>query len=359
MRRRYFNKTLIKSVAGFSLPYNLVSKSSNSKKLGIALVGLGSYSSKALGPALLETKKCELKAVVTGTKQKEKIWAEKYNLNYNQIYNYENFESISNDNHIDIVYIVLPNSMHKEYTIKALEAGKHVICEKPLALNAKEAREMIEISKKVKKELFVGYRLHYDPYHLEIINICRNKKFGKLKTINNGFGFKIGDRDSWKLKKSYGGGALMDVGVYAIQAARYCSGKEPISLSAREFKTNLNKFKEVDETIKWKMQFPDGITADCKTSFSSNSNNLNLDFQNGFAKLSPAYTWRILSGETSEKKLYFPRVNQQALHMDGISNYLLNNIPHNNVGGDEGLKDMIIIDKIFESIRKGGRNILI
>ena len=359
MKRRYFNKTIITSLAGFSVPQNLISKGNDSKKLGIALVGLGSYSTKALGPALLETKNCELKAVVTGTKEKEKIWAEKYNLSYKQIYNYENFESISNNNHVDIVYIVLPNSMHKEYTIKALEAGKHVICEKPLALNAIEAREMIEISKKVNKELFVGYRLHYDPYHLEIINICRNKKFGKLQTMDNRFGFKIGNRENWKLKKSYGGGALMDVGIYAIQAARYCSGKEPISLTAKESKTNYTKFKEVDETITWKMEFPGGIMADCKTSFSSNSNNLNLDFKNGFANLSPAYTWGTLSGQTSEKRLYFPKVNQQALHMDGISNYLLNSIPHNNVGGDEGLKDMIIIDKIFESIKKGGKNILI
>ena len=357
MKRRSFNKTLVTSIAGISTSQNIFSDSKIRKKLGVALVGLGSYSKGALGPALLETEFCELKAIVTGTPSKVNEWKKSYNINDNAVYSYENFESIANNDQVDIVYIVLPNNMHKEYTIKALESGKHVICEKPMALNAQEAMEMIGVSKRVKKELFMGYRLHYDPYHLECINYCRNQTFGKLNVVLGEFGYGISNRDHWKLKKSYGGGALMDVGIYAIQAARYCTGEEPISLSAKEYKTDLSKFSEVDDTIVWQMEFSNGKVANCATSFSASMNNLHLGFEKGFAKLHPAYTWRKVSGYTSKKQLTFPNINQQALHMDGISNYLINKIPHNNVGGEEGLKDMIVIDKIFESISKNGQTI--
>lgn len=359
MKRRFFNKTLSTSVTGLTLGANFISNVKKTKKLGVALVGLGSYSEKALGPALLETKLCELKGIVTGTPEKEIIWQKKYNLNDNSIYNYQNFDSISNDKNIDIIYIVLPNSMHKEYTIRALEAGKHVICEKPFALNATEAMEMIRISKKVKKELFVGYRLHYEPHHLHLIDICKKEEYGKLKIINAAFGFNMRNKDHWKLKKSFGGGALMDVGVYAIQAARYSSGEEPISINAKEYKTDLKRFKDVDETITWTMNFKSGKIANCTTSFSSNLNYLHLAFERGYAKLNPAYGWRGVSGMTSNQKLSFPRINQQAAQMDGICKFLVNDIPHNNVGGDEGLKDMIIIDKIFESVKKNGETIFI
>lgn len=359
MKRRSFNKVFTASLSGISISPSIVSNLKPSEKLGVALVGLGNYSTKALGPALLKTNHCELKAIVTGTPTKEKIWQKEYNLRDNNIYNYENFESISNNDEIDIVYIVLPNSMHKEYTIKALEAGKHVICEKPLALNANEARDMIKVSKRVKKELFVGYRLHYEPHHLQLINMCKNEDLGKLKIINAAFGFNMRTTGHWKLKKSFGGGALMDVGVYAIQAARYTSNEEPISISAKEYKTDLKRFSEVDETIIWEMEFPSGKIANCTTSFSSNLNYLHCAFESGFAKLNPAYGWGRVSGQISRGKLTFPQVNQQAAQMDGICDFLNKKIPHNNIGGDEGLRDMIIIDKIIESTKKDGKRILI
>lgn len=357
MKRRNFNKTFATSIAGLTLSNNLFSNNDKKNKLGVALVGLGSYSKNALGPALTETKLCKLSAVVTGSIEKHDYWKKQYGLKDSQIYNYENFNSIAENDEIDIVYIVLPNNMHKEFSIKALECGKHVICEKPMAMNAMEAEEMIKVSKKVKKDLFIGYRLHYDPYHLECIKYCKNETFGKLNVVLAEFGYGISNNNHWKLKKSYGGGALMDVGIYAIQAARYCTGEEPISLSAKEYKTNSKKFNEVDDTIVWQMEFSNGKVANCATSFSASMNNLHLGFEKGFAKLHPAYTWRKVSGYTSKKQLTFPMINQQAHHMDGIANYLINKIPHNNVGGEEGLRDMIIIDKIFESIKKNSKTV--
>ncbi len=329
------------------------------KKLGIALVGLGNYATRQLAPALLETNSCELKGIVTGTPSKIAQWKKTYDLKDHQIYNYDNFDSIAKNDEIDIVYIVLPNNMHKEFTIRAFEAGKHVICEKPMAMNAEEAAEMILSGEKANRELFIGYRLHYEPHHRESIRLCREGAFGKIKFFEGGFGFRLGNPNQWRMKKAYGGGALMDVGIYVIQAARYTMGEEPIAVSAKEFKTDLVKFDEVDELITWQMEFPSGAVANCTTSFSASTNHFFVAAEKGFIRLSPAYTYGKISGFTKDTTFEFNQVNQQALHMDGISDYFLKGQPHLNVGGDEGLRDMKIIDAIFASVNQNGKRILI
>ena len=171
INRRSFVKTLSLAVGGLtltpSLPLDaksflLEEKEKTKRKYGVALIGLGYYSTDVLAPALQETENCYLAGIVTGTPEKEKVWGEKYNLKPQNIYNYDNFDSIKDNEDIDYVYVVLPNSMHREFTIRAAEAGKHVLCEKPMALNSKECDEMIAACKKANKKLSIGYRLHYD-----------------------------------------------------------------------------------------------------------------------------------------------------------------------------------------------------
>ena len=363
MKRRKFNKTILTSlgtigISNLTFGNKFISK--NNKKLGIALVGLGNYSTRRLAPALEETSMCELKAIVTGTPSKIPQWKKKYGLSDNQVYNYENFDSIVYNPEVDIVYVVLPNNMHKEYTLRAFKANKHVICEKPLALNAIEAEEMIKASKRANKELYVGYRLHYEPNHQETIRLCRDQAFGKIKHFEGGFGFRLTKPNVWRLKKQYGGGALMDVGIYVIQAARYTIGEEPISVTAIEYKTDKIKFKEVDELIVWQMEFPSGAVASCTTSFAASTNHLFVAAEKGFIRLSPSYsTHGKISGYTRKYPFDFQEVNQQALHMDGISNHLINGVPHLNTGGDEGLRDMKVIDAIFKSASADGKKVLI
>jgi len=361
MKRRKFNQSLATTITAMSLSrgFAYIPNAIGQKKLGIALVGLGNYASRQLAPALMETNMCELKGIVTGTPSKIDLWKKTYNLKDHQIYNYDNFDNIANNEEIDIVYVVLPNHMHKAFTIRAFQAGKHVICEKPMAMNAQEATQMIEEGKKTNRELFIGYRLHYEPHHREIIRLCQTEAFGKIKFFEGGFGFRAGNPNQWRLKKACGGGALMDVGIYVIQAARYTTGQEPIAVSAREFKTDLVKFKEVDELITWQMEFPNGLVANCTTSFSASTNHLYVASKKGFIRLSPAYTYSGLSGYTRKYKFDFPQVNQQALHMDGIANTIMNGVPHLNVGGEEGLRDMKIIDAIFKSIEEDGKRVMI
>ena len=361
MKRRKFNQSLATTLTGMSLSrgFEYIPKAFSKNKLGIALVGLGNYASRQLAPALMETNMCELKGIVTGTPSKIDLWKKTYHLKDHQIFNYDNFDSIANNDEIDIVYVVLPNHMHKAFSIRAFRAGKHVICEKPMAMNAKEATQMIDEGKKTNRKLFIGYRLHYEPHHREIIRLCQIEAFGKIKFFEGGFGFRAGNPNQWRLKKACGGGALMDVGIYVIQAARYTIGQEPIAVSAREFKTDLVKFKEVDELITWQMEFPNGLVANCTTSFSASTNHLYVASEKGFIRLSPAYTYSGLSGYTRKYKFDFPQVNQQALHMDGIANTIMNGVPHLNVGGEEGLRDMKIIDAIFKSVKDDGKRVMI
>src|SRR4051812_4686370 len=222
-------------------------------KLGIALVGLGRYASKQLAPALEETEHCYLAGIVTGTPAKARRWKRKYDLPEKNIYNYENFDEIADNADIKIVYVVLPNALHPEYVIRAAKAGKHVICEKPMAITVEDCDRMIEACRDAGKMLSIGYRLHFDPHNLEMMRLGKEKPFGNITsmTAENG----MSDVQGWRVKKQLaGGGPLMDLGVYCVQGVRYTSGMEPVSVIAKEgMKTNQEKFKDVEQSISWEM----------------------------------------------------------------------------------------------------------
>ncbi|HEX4850881.1 MAG TPA: Gfo/Idh/MocA family oxidoreductase, partial [Puia sp.] len=296
--------------------------STQEKKLGIALVGLGGYSTYELAPALQQTKYCYLAGIVTGTPSKEKTWSEKYNILQKNIYNYQNFDNIANNPSIDIVYVVLPIFLHKEFTIRAAKAGKHVICEKPMAMSVSECQEMINTCRDQKRMLSIGYRLHFEPFNLEMMRLGQQKIYGKPLEIDCGNGFVWGgDSNSWRLKKALaGGGGMMDMGVYTIQGARYTTGEEPIFVSAKEEKTRPELFSEVDETIYYTLEFPGGAIAHGKSSYNANWNHLKVKAEKGWFELSEAYRYGGMAGSTIKGPMQFdPNVNQQALQMDDFA----------------------------------------
>ena len=343
-----------------SFPMLAGASESGSKKLGIALVGLGRYSSGQLGPALLETKHCYLAGIVTGTPAKEKLWSDKYNIPAKNIYNYENFDAINNNPDIDIVYVVLPVFMHYDFSIRAARAGKHVICEKPMAMNAMECQEMIDVCAKTERMLSIGYRLHFEPHNRQMMRLGQKQIFGKVKSIDaaNGFVYR-GDPNSWRLKKNMaGGGGLMDMGIYAIQAARYVTGEEPVFVKATEQKTNFDLFREVDETVFWELEFASGTISKGQSSYNANLNRLKVEAEKGWFELSPAYPYGGISGRTSKGKMNFPEVNQQALQMDDFA-LCIKNKRKSRIAGEEGLKDMKVIDAIYRSIKSGKRELIV
>lgn len=331
--------------------FHSAASAAEDRKLGVALVGLGSLSTNQLAPALAKSKRCRLAAVVTGTPSKEKVWADKYAIGAGHIYHYDNFDKIASDDTVDIVYVVLPNSMHAEYTVRAAQAGKHVLCEKPMANSSAECREMIDACKRAKRQLAIGYRCQFEPHHLKCMEMARGQQMGSVKMIEAGFGFTIGDPNQWRLKKALaGGGALMDVGIYALQACRYLTGEEPVSIIAQETKTDAVKFAEVDESITWSMRFASGAMASCSTSYNFNGlNRFRALAEKGWFGMDPAYSYEGNRMETSQGKIELPQVDQFAAEMDDFATCVAENRP-SKVSGEEGLKDLIAIEAIYRSI---------
>jgi predicted dehydrogenase len=324
------------------------------KKLGIALVGLGSYAGGQLAPALQHTKDCYLAGIVTGTPAKAVDWAKKYNIPQKNIYNYQNFHEIANNPDIDIVYVVLPVSMHKEYTIKAAQAGKHVICEKPMALNAKDCEDMIAACKKANRLLSIGYRLHFEPHNMEIMRLGQQHILGNIKHIDTGNGFTYnGDPNAWRLKKALaGGGGLMDMGIYSIQGTRYTLGQEPVAVKATQQKLRPDFFKEVDETVFWELEFPGGLKTTGKSSYNNDWSYLKVEAEQGNFELGPAFGYGGIDGSVNGNPMKYPQIIQQAAQMDDFAKCVTLNKP-SRVPGEEGLKDMKVVDAIYKSLDSG------
>lgn len=325
-------------------------------KLGIALVGLGNYAGNQLAPALQETEHCYLAGIVTGTPSKIDKWKSKYNIPDKNVYNYENYDSIKDNPDINIIYVVLPNSMHVEYVVRAAKAGKHVICEKPMAITVEDCDKMIAACKEAGKMLSVGYRLHFEPYNKEMMRLGQNKVYGNIKKMSGQFGFPAGDPTQWRLKKDMaGGGPLMDVGIYCVQAFCYTSGLEPIAVTAQEGpKTAPEKFKEVEESLSWQFEMPGGIIADGKCSYGENMNLLRAEAEKGWFELNPAYNYSGQKGATSDGPMDLPKVNQQSKQMDDFAQAIKNKRP-TPVPGEMGRRDVKYLQAIYEAMRTGKR----
>jgi predicted dehydrogenase len=326
--------------------------------LRVAIMGLGSYGNR-VAEAMQGCKKAKITGVVSGTPSKIRNWQSKYNIPEANCYNYENFDRIKDNKEIDAVYIITPNGLHKDQAVRVANAGKHVICEKPMAVNAQEAQEMVDACKRANVKLLIGYRMHFEPKTLEVIRMRNDGEFGKVLFFQGLSGFRIGDPNQWRLdKKLSGGGAMMDIGIYSINGARYMIGEEPVWVTAQETKTDDQKFKEgIDETILFQLGFPGGAVASCLSTYSLNNlDKFFLNGEKGFAEMQPSTGYGPIEGRTHKGKLTQPHITHQTLQMDEMSSIILENKkPIVPVDGEEGLKDMKIIDAIYQAIKTGGR----
>ncbi|HEV2692930.1 MAG TPA: Gfo/Idh/MocA family oxidoreductase [Verrucomicrobiae bacterium] len=325
------------------------------RKIGFALCGLGNLATNQIAPALQKTEYCKLAGIITGTPEKAKRWQAQYNLPDHNVYNYDTMAKLADNPDIDVVYVVTPNGLHADHTIAAAKAGKHVLCEKPMEVSPEKCQQMIDACKTAGKQLAIGYRLHFDPNHLECIRLVREKVLGSLKFIEAGFGFAIGDPKQWRLNKALsGGGPMMDVGIYALQAMRYLSGEEPVSVSAIATTNDKVKFRGIEESLTWQLAFPSGILANGNTTYGFGGINRFLaNTDHGWLTLNPAYSYHGLTGMRSDgQAIQMPDVDQFAAEMDDFAQCILENRP-TRVPGEEGLRDMKIITAIYESVRTG------
>ncbi len=324
--------------------------------LRVAICGLGGYGTR-VAEAMKDSQKAKLVGVVSGTPSKVKDWQAKYNIPEKNCYNYDNMDEIRNNPDIDAVYVITPNLLHKEHVIRVAKAGKHAICEKPMAVNAKDGQEMIDACRKANVKLLVGYRLHFEPKTLEIIRMRNAGELGKVLFFQGLSGFRIGDPKQWRLdKKLAGGGAMMDIGIYSINGARYMIGEEPVWVTAQETKTNPTLFKEgVDETIQFQLGFPGGAVASCLSTYNMNYlDRFLLTGERGFAELFPATGYGPIKGRTNKGELTQPHKTHQTVQMDEMASIILENKkPIVPVDGEEGLKDLKIIDAIYAAVKSG------
>lgn len=324
--------------------------------LRVAIMGLGSYGTR-VADAMKDCKKAKLVGVISGTPSKITEWQSKYNIPAKNCYNYETFDAIKDNPDIDAVYIITPNSQHKDQAIRVARAGKHVICEKPMALNEKEGREMVDACKKANVHLLVGYRMHFEANTLEVLRLRNEGEFGKVMFFQGLTGFRIGDPTQWRLNKELaGGGSMMDIGIYSVNGTRYMVGEEPIWVTAQETKTDPVKFKEgVDETIIFQLGFPSGVVASCLSTYSMNYlDKFYLLGEKGFAEMQPSTGYGPIKGRTNKGPLDKPHVTHQTVQMDEMSDIILaGKKPQVPVDGEEGLKDLIIIDAIYKAVKTG------
>ncbi len=355
--RRTVLKSLAFTGAAASLsPYSLLAATKPAKdRLGVALVGLGYYSTDLLAPALQMTKNCYLAGIVTGTPAKAETWKKKYNLPDKNIYSYQTFDQIANNPDIDVVYVVLPPSMHREYVERAANAGKHVWVEKPMAVTARDCQAMIDVCRKNKVELTVGYRLQHEPNTQEYIRQLRSGQLGTVQLVSCSAGYFDGRTNHWKQKKEMGGGVMYDMGVYVLQGARLATGEEPIAVTAQQFTTRPDVYKNgLDETSMAQLVFPSGARAAVQTSYGMNMNFLHVTTNKGTLRVEPYQGYNGLKGVSPAGNFEFKYDVpwQQMNQMDNDARAIMDK-KQVLVPGEEGLRDIRIVEAIYEAARTG------
>ncbi|MGE5659635.1 MAG: Gfo/Idh/MocA family protein [Actinomycetota bacterium] len=334
------------------------------QKLGWAVVGLGKLATEQIMPSFGECKRSRLVALVSGDRAKAERYAQQYGVNPKNIYNYQTYDRIRDNPEVDVIYIILPNGLHAEYTIRGAQAGKHIMCEKPMANSVAECQAMINAARQANRKLMIAYRAQYEPYNLAAIEIARGqrKELGQLKAIVADHGRIVNPaepQDRWRINKQLaGGGSLPDIGIYSLNAARYLTGEEPSEVSAMIYSTpNDSRFLEVEENVNFILRFPSGVLANCTSSYGySDTKRIQVFGSEGTLELNPAtdyYQHRLfLSKEKVREERNIDEKNQFALEMDHLSECIMQN-RQPKTPGEEGLQDIRLIQTIYEAAQTG------
>jgi predicted dehydrogenase len=371
----------------------------NRKKVGYCVVGIGSLTKNQIVPALAKCEHAKLVALVSGhAAEKAPPIVEKYGLNPQYVYSYENFNAIRDNPEIDVVYVVLPNSMHEEYTIRAHQAGKHVLCEKPMANSVAECARMIEAARAAGKKLMIGYRLRHEPVNMRAIDLVRGPgasgadtgpvqrpnpaadpkprnlsadmerqlegrgqgAIGPIKGLEAGAGFNIGDPKQWRLnKKLAGGGSMMDIGIYALNACRYLSGEEPVEVTASTYSTpGDERFREVEETMLFTLRFKSGLLANCTSTYGYGINRYRVTGTKGIVQSEPFLSYsgvKLFTQLPGQKEIQEVKIEQKdhfAAEMDYFAECVRDG-KEVRTPGEEGMRDLRVIEACYRSAQSG------
>ncbi len=336
------------------------------ERVGFAVVGLGHLALNQVLPAFGSCRQARLAALVSGDKRKAALVARQYGVPERSVYDYQTYDQLRDNPDVDVIYIILPNGMHAEYTVRGARAGKHILCEKPMANSSAECREMIEACEKAGRHLMIAYRIQYEPHNRLVQKMVRDKQFGAVKlieSVNTQNDAAPSQGGPWRLVKALaGGGSLPDVGLYCLNTARFLVGEEPTEVSATVYSTPGDpRFKEVEESVLWQMRFPGGVLANCATSYGAHeSRRYRVNAEAGWFGLDPAFSYQNLRLESSRAngvieehaQLGIAPKDQFAQEMDHMAGCVREN-QRPYTPGEEGLQDQRIMEAIYESAASG------
>lgn len=332
------------------------------RRLGWAVVGLGKFAMNQIIPSFAESKQSRLVGLVSGNRAKAEQVAARYGVPASGLYGYDDFDRIADNPEVDIVYIILPNGLHAEWTVRAARAGKHVMCEKPMANTVADCETMIGAVRDAGRKLMIAYRAQYEPFNLEAMRLARSGALGRLRLVTSDHGRTLDPSDpadQWRMDRSLaGGGSLYDIGIYSLQAARYITGEEPVEITAMiDTPADDPRFREVEDLVAFQLRFPSGALAQCSSSYSyADTKRLQAFGAAGGLRLDPAtdyYRHRLwVAREREERELMLDEGNQFALEMDHLSQAAMANTEP-KTPGEEGLRDVRLMQAIYEAAEGG------
>lgn len=366
--RREFGKMGVMGLAAQVVPGALAKAQVGEKKVGYCVIGLGRIADHFMR-GVKDSPGSQITGLVSGHRDKALRIAAQYGVPESSIYSYEDMDRFRENKAIDAVYVALPNNMHAEYTIRSAKAGKHVLCEKPMATSVSDAEAMIAACKAANVKLMIAYRCHYEPTNLKAVKLIREGALGTVNAIQSGFGGNFG-KDEWRLTKQYGGGgSIMDVGIYALNATRYLTGEEPVSFTAVTSTLDKSgKFSEVEENVVWTERFPSGVLASCASTYGANMPGYyRVHGSKGWLEVTSAFSYDGLrlraqySGGVKgvpDVELDEANPDKDPIHFTREANHFTECILHDRspkTPGEEGLRDMRYIKEIY---RTAGVNVL-
>ena len=326
----------------------------NARKIGVALLGLGGYSKGQLAPALQLTQHCELRGLITGSPDKVPEWQDKYGVKDENVYSYDTMDELADNDEIDVVYVVTPTATHRDFAVRAASAGKHVWCEKPMAMTPEQCQDIIDACDKNGVQLAIGYRMLHEPNTQKLIQLTQERAYGPLTAAHAyaGYGGSPPPADYWRGQRDMGGGALYDMGVYTVNGLRYGTQLAPAAV-VKAAQRRQDRPNGVDLTTTYTLRYPDGMLAEGKTSVVEKYNELHIEAEDGWYEMDPMQPYQGVKGKTSDGKVLGPPVpNQQSIQMDDDALAILNGT-QTIAPGSMGKADIAVIRAIIESAETG------
>lgn len=330
------------------------------RRVGYAVVGLGQYALNQILPAFGDARHSRLVALVSGNRQKAEQVADRYGVRREALYSYDTYDEIARNDEIEVVYVILPPALHAEYSIRASRAGKHVMCEKPMAPSVEECQRMIDAAREARRLLMIGYRCHYEPYSLEAIRRIREGLLGDVRVIHTDNARPIDPTvpaDQWRVRKALaGGGALFDVGIYGLNGARYLTGAEPEEVMAWSHTPDDPRFGDVEDVTTWRLRFPGGIQALGATGYSYRANRFAIEGSKAGLTLEPATDYyrhgMQLRTQGSTEQVLIPEASQFARQLDHMAEAIREGRPVRSPG-EEGMQDVRLMRALYHSVETG------